>query len=286
MSLSPVPRTVRQLYAAILTGFGIVVTTATPARADFVIDLTKNNTKSGTDGTALYQRTDLQPTGTGVIDPFVRIQMTGTEKGYNTDGPAQFNTKDAGGTNWDHSVLVSSLQAVTINGTQYYQFLLDVNEQGNPSGQLISMNSLQVVLGNSGSLTGWNTTSGGFGSNSVPIYSLDGGAGGNGTVNLNYKFASGSGSGDLFVYIPKALFDPYAGSQFQYLYLYSAFGNPYASDAGFEEWATFQSLGGSPPPPPPPPPPGAVPAPPSVVLAGLALGGMAFRRVFRRKPTA
>src|SRR5205823_5613097 len=99
---------------------------------------------------------------------------------------------------------------------------------------------------------------------------------------LNYKFNSGSGSGDLFVFVPTSYFAPYAGSPYKYLYLYSAFGDPNPSDAGFEEWATFKGTN----PTNPPPVTNPVPAPPSVVLAGLALGGLAFRRVFRRKPAA
>jgi len=35
-----------------------------------------------------------------------------------------------------------------------------------------------------------------------------------------------------------------------------------------------------------PPPPSSVPAPPSVVLAGLALGGLGLRRLVRRRPPA
>jgi hypothetical protein len=275
MSLPPVPR----LAPRALALAALFALAPAAAKAEYVIDLTKNNTTSGTDGVAQFVRTDQQPTGTGYIDPFVRIQMTGTEKGYNTDGTAQFNTKDAGGTNWDHSVLVSDLQAVTLaDGKQYYQFLLDVNEQGSPSGQLLSMNDLQIWLGKTGNLDNWNTTTGGFGASSVMAYQMDNNGLGDETVNLNYKFASGSGSGDLFVYIPKALIDANAG-QYPYLYLYSAFGNPYSSDAGFEEWATFTKTDKTTTNNP-------VPAPPSAVLAGLALGGLAFRRVFRRKTAA
>jgi len=271
MSLPPVAR--------LLALAALFALAPAPAKADFLIDLTKNNTPSGTDQGVVYQRTDTQPTGTGYIDPFVRVQQTGIESGYNTDGTAQFNTKDAGGSNWDHSVLVSDLQAVTLaDGKQYYQFLLDVNEQGNAQqgtkkGSFLSMNDLQVWLGNSGSLDNWNTTTGGFGSGvSVPVYQMDAGPNGDGRVDLNYKLNPGSGGGDLLVYIPKALIDANAG-RYPYLYLYSAFGDPYPSDAGFEEWATFTKTDKTTTNNP-------VPAPPSAVLAGLALGGLAFRRAF------
>ena len=54
--------------------------------------------------------------GTGVLQPFVRIQNDGgenkvgcgdpcIESGYNTIGVEQFETKDAGAHNWTHEIL-------------------------------------------------------------------------------------------------------------------------------------------------------------------------------------
>ena len=48
----------------------------------------------------------------------------------------EFQTKDQN--QWTHSLTLNSLATVTINGTQYYQFALDINEQGNTSGSLLS----------------------------------------------------------------------------------------------------------------------------------------------------
>src|SRR5207237_2020334 len=80
-----------------------------PARAEYVINLTSAGS-SGTSQGALYEQADPQPTGTGVINPFVRIQRTGTERGYNTDGrPVEFDTKDQN--QWTHSLPLSSLSA-------------------------------------------------------------------------------------------------------------------------------------------------------------------------------
>src|SRR6266545_1822960 len=87
------------------------------ARAE-TIDLVNNT--SGTAPNSLFYQTQQQPTGTGYIDPFVRIQRTGTEQGYNTDA-SECVQMPAFSSNWNLLAL-NSLQAVTINGVQYYQF--------------------------------------------------------------------------------------------------------------------------------------------------------------------
>src|SRR5258706_6693243 len=66
------------------------------------------------------------------------------------------------------------------------------------------------------------------------VYELDAGAHGDKLVRMDYSQASGSGSGDMFAYVQDSLF---AGKTGPYVYLYSKFGVPDASDAGFEEWA-------------------------------------------------
>jgi hypothetical protein len=275
----------RRLAAAILTGVGTLAApeVASAAYVSSTIDLTTTGSTGSSQG-ALFYQADPHPTGTGYIDPFVRIQMRGFERGYNTDArPVEFETKDEN--QWTHSLLLANLDPVTIGSTQYYKFSLDINEQGNATGSKLSMNDFRVYLGDSPSLTGWND---GFGANSVKVYDIDAGKQGNKTIDvtveLNYRLGHGSGSGDMSVYVPVDLFQRY-GSQFKYVYLYSSFGNPNQSDAGFEEWWA-QTRTQVPPPPPPPPPPGAVPAPPALVLALIGFGGLFFGRNLRRRAAA
>lgn len=277
MSLNPVRLRRRLMTAAFLGGASFFASpdTAFGAYIPITMDLTTAGS-SGTSQGALFYQADPHPTGTGYIDPFVRIQMTGTERGYNTDArPVEFDTKDQN--QWTHSLNVSTLAQVNINGTNYYKFSLDINEQGSPSGSLLSMDDFRVYLGNSASLTGWND---GFGSNSVKVYDIDAGHQGNKTldvtVEMDYRLGHGSGSGDLNVYIPVAKFQGY-GSEFQWVYLYSSFGNPNNSDAGFEEW--WAQKGTSSPPPPPNP----VPAPAGALLGLIGLGSCLLGRAFRRR---
>jgi len=266
MTLTPV----RTLTTGRIAFALVAALAAAPVKAD-VIDLTTRGSSGMSQG-ALFLQADPQPTGTGIFNPFVRIQQTGTERGYNTDArPVEFQTKDDN--HWTHSLLLSSLDKVTMGTTDYYKFTLDVNEQGNTTGRLLSLNDVRVYLGDSGSLTGFND---GFGNHSRKVYDLD--AAGDTTIELDYKLNSGSGSGDMFALIPVSYFQGFP-NKFQYVYLYSAFGNPNQSDAGFEEWSALTGKT------PPPPTTNSVPAPPSVLLAGLAMG-MGFLGRLRRRTAA
>ncbi len=57
------------------------------------LDLTAAGSAGQVNG-AQFRQTDAQPTGTGLINSFVRIQGAGVEAGYNTDArPLQFQEK-------------------------------------------------------------------------------------------------------------------------------------------------------------------------------------------------
>jgi hypothetical protein len=229
---------------------------------------------------ARFHQTNIQPTGTGVIDPFLTIQRTGSEQGYNTDGTFQFDEKR---TSYTNALPLNSLQAVTINGVAYYQFLLDINEKGTDTGRKLSLNEVQLYLGNTDSPTAnktWGGDFNGFKTPSTLVYDLDGA--GNKTIELDYKLGHGSGSGDMFMYVPKSSFDSAAASTgYEFVYLYSKFGSPNGSDAGFEEWAALKKPsgggGGSNNP---------VPAPPGLVLAGMGFGCLLLRRLRTGRPVA
>src|SRR5207237_9444639 len=105
-----------------------------------VVDLTGSN-DSGTINGAQFVFTTPQPTGTGVIQPFLRVENTPTEQGYNTSGGTPFNDK-AGP--WTHDLLFGNLQntQVTLGGDSHFSLLLDVNEDGG-SKSLISLDLLR-----------------------------------------------------------------------------------------------------------------------------------------------
>ena len=179
--------------AAILLVWGVAGLAAT-ARAT-VVDLTGNN-NSGTANGAGFDYTPAQPTGTGVIEPFLRLQADPTEQGYNTSGGTPFDDK-AG--IWTHDIQFSDLQTTTVslNGAAYFQILLDVNEPGG-NKSLISLDRLEFYTSPVGSKTTTDVPSLG-----TLRWSLDGAA--DSHVLLDASRNKGSGSGDMFAFIPVPL---------------------------------------------------------------------------------
>src|ERR1043166_5192824 len=81
-------------------------------------------------GTAIFEFTQPQPTGTGYIKPFLRLQNDPSEQGYNTSGVTPQAPFDDKAGIWTHDLTFADLMttAVTINGQNYLQLMLDVNE--------------------------------------------------------------------------------------------------------------------------------------------------------------
>ncbi|WP_292327386.1 hypothetical protein, partial [Mesorhizobium sp.] len=193
--------------------------------------------------------------GTGLLDPFVRIQNTGTEQGYNTDfnTPVTLDNTAKGGTQYVHSLQISDLPIQFVNGVGYYRFDLDINESNTGAAQNVSLDALQIWQANSGDLhdyaPGANPDQG---TGAFPvadgaslIYNLD--EGGDKFIGLNGELQPGSGNRtDMSFLIPISAFDPTK----PYIYLYSAMGyqpgtyqgptetsaSTWTSESGFEEW--------------------------------------------------
>ena len=193
-----------------------------------VVDLINNDIGTITNqyGTTIFEFTEHQPTGTGIIDPFLRIQNSPSEQGYNTSGGTPFDDK-AGP--WTHDIQFSDLQGttVTLNGTSYFKILVDLNEPNGSS--TISLDRLQFYTSATGGATTENISSLG-----TLRYDLD--AGGDNQVLFDAARNHGSGSGDAFIYIPASAF---AGTNpNEFIYMYVAMGNSdNTTEGGFEEFA-------------------------------------------------
>ena len=211
--------------AAAVVAAGLLLT---PALSNAkVIDLTGDN-NTGRINNAEFDWTPEQPTGTGYIQSFLRVQASPTEEGYNTSGGIPFDDKAGPFT---HDIQVSDLETTirVIGGVSYYQILLDVNEP-NGSKSLISLDRLEFYTSPEGGKT---TTD--VGSLGVLRWSLD--DGGDNSVLLDAARNHGSGSGDMYAYIPVKKFPGALSTDFVYMFV--QFGTSAGSpcEGGFEEWS-------------------------------------------------
>ncbi len=215
------------------------------------IDLTNKGSGSATadlGGTYLAVWSAAQPTGTGYIDPFLRVNNPGnqatTEQGYNTDCPNSNDcpSQDIAG-KWTRSVTIQNVPKVTIGGVVYREFFLDINQTSvNPK---LSLNQVQLFVSNAPAPT--NLTQNDAGVNQAATLSFPGATqvfrmSGNGAnvdvIQMDYSLNNGSGSGDMLFYVKDSLFSAFAPTS--YLTLFSQFGTPtgtFGTNDGFEEWA-------------------------------------------------
>ncbi len=219
-----------------------------------LVDLSVNTSGTVTAATGqstVFERYNAPPTGTGVFNPFVRIQNKGTEKGYNTDGTLEFDTKQGqtGGKNWTHSLKLGDIP-VSTNGD--IQLLLDINQSQGGNNRFLSLDVMKIFLADSGSLDNYGSGLG------TLIYDL----GDNWVKMDNTLFGPGSGTGDIRVTINISEIPGWSSEK--YFYLYSEFGQHNSSNGGFEEWAIAV--------------PAAIPEPTTIALLGLGAFGLLRKR--------
>jgi hypothetical protein len=249
----------------------------------------------GTGGTALFNTFFEQPAGTGYIDPFIRTQLVGSpgsycagtitgrcEQGYNTDGVEEFDTKETGGHNWNHSILLGDIPIVTIDGVEYREFLLDINQsQGNPEKYLLSLDELQFFTTGNPSITGYNDQTNLFNTSEADlVWEMDsyksrrrqGLSGEDDWIlldNCKYPGTCGSGDFDLQALIPSEVFGTDDNA---YVVLFNRFGDiagTTGANGGFEEWVHRTATPGN-----GVPEPGVLP----LALVGVLAGWMVRRR--------
>src|SRR6267142_1937083 len=103
------------------------------------IDLTAGQANvNGVDG-SIWSSNITQPTGTGVYQPFLRLQNHPTEEGFNTNFNSPFPLDDKSPLNWTHAVQWNSLATINISGTDYYSFQLDANEPQGGNKSVLSL---------------------------------------------------------------------------------------------------------------------------------------------------
>lgn len=174
-----------------------------------------------------------ESSGTGIFDPFLRLQGDPTQRGYNTDGPVAFETKSG---RWTKAILASAIPIVNcvideIGTTgQCWEIFVDINESN--TAKYVSLNEVEVWFTTNPNLVGY-VEPGGFPSGATQQYDFSG-------EILIHDVNQGSGRGDLRYLIPVTSF-----TAADYFVLFSKWGTTtttapdgktYASEGGFEEW--------------------------------------------------
>ena len=170
--------------------------------------------------------------GTGTFSPFVRLQGSPTERGYNTDGTEEFDTKVG---TWTHAILVSEIPVRTEdNCTNCWELWVDIND-GN-SNKPISLNDMEIWFTANPELSDYGAE--GFTSDATKEYDFTGNI-------LISDVNQGSGRGDLRYMVPRTGITIPTNCNYgnplceTYFVLYSRWGvSPagFPSDGGFEEW--------------------------------------------------
>jgi hypothetical protein len=234
---------------------------------------------------------DVRPTGTGFIDPFLRVEHDGVHgnpsddtpssygSGWNTDARHQdgvdgFNDFDH---SWTSGLPVShvALNNAAPDGSDgaFARFRVDINQAANMGGDLLSLNQMLLyncpdVAGDGSEYVSLAACSGGN-----AFFNLFGNTGD--FINFDYRLHTGSGSGDVDVYVENIGFSgPYialldgwgcgdGSAAISAAYSCSTPGIQ-ADNDGFQEWWTTGSTPETP----------AVPEPASLILLGSGLSAM------------
>lgn len=250
-----------------------------PANAE-IVDLTAAGPGTGTitgciGGTARFDFMTQQPTGTGVIKPFLRVQNTPTEQGYNTSGVTPKAPFDDKAGIWTHDLKFADLLATSVTGIDpqnpgavFFKLLLDVNE---PNGRKskITLDQLEFYTSNICSQTTTATRPSVLCPGGTEVALVNAtlrwsfkpptvGTASTDMVLLDAARNSGSGSGDMYAYIPADAFTGTAPTDCVYMYvLFGAHSSADLTSAGgFEEWALVLN-----PQPTPTPTPTVTPTP-------------------------
>lgn len=232
-----------------------------------VIDLSVSGSSGDLGESALFFQSNQQPTGTGVIDPFVRVKGNGAkselEQAYNT---TVNNTFDVGpADNWNHAITLGDVGLVSIDGIDYREFFLDINESNsqakNRLEKYLSLDEIQIFMGGTANLGTEDLLDPALG---TLVYDFDADPSDpddftdDNWVALNYGLGHGSGSGDMLFYLNNDFFSGWAETDNLVFYsLFGEIGNDvkynlashdcdlggdtycnFGASSDFEEWST------------------------------------------------
>ncbi len=170
--------------------------------------------------------------GTGTFTPFARLQGSPTQRGYNTNGTVEFDTKTG---TWTKAIKISEIPVRTEDGcANCWELWVDIND-GN-SNKPVSLNDMEIWFTGDANLSGYGES--GFASGASKEYDFAG------DILIN-DVNQGSGRGDLRYMVPRTGITIPTNCNYgnplceTYFVVYSRWGvTPagFPSDGGFEEW--------------------------------------------------
>ncbi|MEE3361848.1 MAG: hypothetical protein VX248_18000, partial [Pseudomonadota bacterium] len=197
------------------------------------IDITDPGS-STTVGGVIFEDAANVGSGTGNYDTFLALNDNdGTIAGFNSDDSGSI---DPSNSNMDASkseaILLGSLTTIWIDGVEYYEIRLDLNEnnkEGEAAKSQISMEAFKIYTSTDGTIEDLPTLE-----TQNLVYDLD--ADEDNTLFLSEE-STGSGTDDYAIYIPVSQFEGLDPAT-TYFYLYTEMGReePWEENAGFEEF--------------------------------------------------
>jgi hypothetical protein len=186
-----------------------------------VLDLTKAGAEATAPNGAIAEQVAFTSQESSQISTFVSLKggRGGIEQGYNTDArPLQFRD-ESGNSNLTHAITLGDVPVVTVNGTNYLEFYLAVNQKN--WSPYLSLDEVQIFLSGKKNLSDYNAFKNTLNKLS-PVFDLD--SNGNVSIKLNSKLDS-SGGWNAALLVPQTDFA--GASPGTYLYLYSLFSEPF-----------------------------------------------------------
>jgi hypothetical protein len=189
-----------------------------------------NQTSVTVTGGAVFQYYDTEyADGTGNLEPYLRVQASPNEAGYNANFKNPFNPQfDEKTGTWTHAIKLSEIPSIEcappinsecVPGENYREFIADFNEANSGVNAQISIDAFEIYLFDADDVSfdptviaNYPYERDGYYHPSIPpsdptwgapVWYLDG------HILATEENSSGSGQGDMQILVPETLFDGY-----------------------------------------------------------------------------
>ena len=176
-----------------------------------------------------------QSHGTGALQTYLTVDADGVERGYNTDfRPVQFDASSD--TLETRALPLSNVPVVTVDGQQYREFVLNVDQVDANGDRQLSVDEIQIFTSTASNLRNYNNGNNTLRAGSLiesPIWSLDALDGStNDWLQVRAMTNQGNRAGEIALLVPNGLFAPSEA----FVYIYTRMGVNRDANQGAEQW--------------------------------------------------